>query len=53
MEGEVGREGETGMKGETGMRCFPFMEELLAFSLLGLMRPSHIFRLSGNNTILV
>ena len=41
MDGEMGKEGEIGMEGEGRRSCFP-LEGVLAFSLLGSIRPSHI-----------
>lgn len=42
IEGEAGQEGEMGSEEEGGRNCFS-LAEALAFSLLGSIRPSHIF----------
>lgn len=49
MDGETGKEGEIGIEGEAGRRCFP-LAEMLAFSLLGSILPSHIVRTARNAT---
>lgn len=47
MEGETGNEGEIGMEGGGGSSGLPLVE-VLAFSLLGSIRPSHILRYTTN-----
>lgn len=50
MEGDTGKEGEQGIEDEEGRRRFP-LAEVLAFILLGSIRPSHILEIVFTPTL--